>query len=204
MRRKFPRPSAGLAVALVALFVALGGSALAKVVINGNSIKKGSITGTQIKKNSLTGNQIKKNSLTGNQIKESSLGTVPSANTANNANSVGGKGAGSFQAADHWALVQGTATGANILAQSGGMSVSRFAAGRYLVGEGGSTSSKPLSATLNGTIGFVQAEPCGGTANNPGGVNCPLFNDNNHILVQTVNPAATAFIDSTFYVTIGG
>lgn len=192
MRRRFlPRPSAGLAVALVALFVALGGSAVAKLVITGSSIKRGSITGANIKRDSLTGVQ----------IKESSLGTVPS---ANNANSLGGKGAVSFQPADHWALVAGSATGANILAQSGGMSVSRFAAGRYLVGEAGSTSSKPLSATLNGTIGFPQAEPCGGTANNPGGVNCPLFNDNNHILVQIINPQVTAFIDGTFYVTIGG
>jgi hypothetical protein len=203
VRRKLPRPSAGLAVALVALFVALGGSALAKVVINGNSIKKGSITGTQIKKGSLTGNQIKKNSLTGNQIKESSLGTVPS---ANNANQVGGKGAGSFEAKPRTALISGTATGANVLFQSGGFgSVTRVAAGEYLVDAGESVSSKPLSATisLSGAAHEVELAPCGGTANNPGGFNCPTFNDTNHLIVVTRNSAG-ALTDGAFYVSIGG
>jgi hypothetical protein len=210
MRRRFSRlPSPSLVVALIALFVALGGTALAKVLITGSNIKNGSITGTQIKKGSLTGNQIKRGSISGTQIKgnslgggqinESSLGTVP------NANAVGGKGASSFQAADHWALIQATVTGANVLAQSGGMSVTRSSAGHYLVSDGGSVVSKPLSATF-GTLGFgfITAAPCGGSANNPGGVNCPVFNDNNHVLVETLNTAAAAFIDSTFYVTIGG
>jgi hypothetical protein len=42
---RWPRCRAGLAVALVALFVALGGSAVASIAINGSSIKRGSITG---------------------------------------------------------------------------------------------------------------------------------------------------------------
>lgn len=212
MRRKLvPRPSAGLVVALVALFVALGGSAVAKLIITGSSVKNGSLTGVDIKKGSVTGNNIKKGSLTGNNIKNNSLGgaqvnegSLSKVPSAGNADTVGGKGASSFQAADRWALIAGTAAGANILAQSGGLSVTRSAIGRYVVGVGGSASSKPLSVTLNGTFGFANAQPCGGNANNPGGVNCTLFNDTNHILVQTINPAAAAFIDATFYVSIGG
>jgi len=210
MRRRFSRlPSPSLVVALIALFVALGGTALAKVLITGSNIKKGSITGTQIKNGSLTGNQIKRGSITGTQIKgnslggaqinESSLGTVP------NANAVGGKGASSFQAADHWALIQGTATGANVLAQSGGMSVTRATTGNYLVSDGGSAVGKPLSATISlaSGFGFASVAPCGGNANNPGGINCPVFNDNNHVQVRTLDTAAAA-ADRTFYVTIGG
>jgi hypothetical protein len=155
--------------------VALGGSAVAKLIITGSSVKNGSLTGVDIKKGSLTGNNIKKGYLTGNNIKKGSLtgnniknnslggaqineGSLSKVPSAGNADTVGGKGAGSFQAADHWALIAGTAAGANILAQSGGLSVTRSAIGRYVVGVGGSASSKPLSVTLNGTIGFVRAE----------------------------------------------
>jgi hypothetical protein len=62
-------------VALLALFVALGGSVYAASKINGTSIKK----------NSLPGNRIKKDSVTGKQVNESTLATVPSATNATNA-----------------------------------------------------------------------------------------------------------------------
>lgn len=191
MRRRVSRlPSPSLVVALIALFVALGGPALAKVLITGSNIKKGSITAAQIKGNSITGRQ----------INESSLGPVP------DANALGGQGAGSFQAASHWALIQETLKTATILAQSGGMSVTLANVGSFLVSDGGSAARKPLSVTLGvGTVGEAHVAPCGGSTNNPGGVDCPILNDNNHVLVQTVNPGATAFIpDATFYITIGG
>lgn len=65
------------AIALVALFVALGGTVYAASAINGRSIKKGSIPG----------NRLRADSLTGAQIEEGSLGTVPSARTATQAES---------------------------------------------------------------------------------------------------------------------
>jgi hypothetical protein len=71
------RPSPSMIVALIALFVALSGSAYAASKINGSSVKKGS----------LPGNRIKKNSVTGTQVKESSLGTVPKASHAASADS---------------------------------------------------------------------------------------------------------------------
>ena len=62
----------------------------------------------------------------------------------------------------------------------------------------------PLSATLNEVSqGFVSVAPCGGNANNPGGVTCPIFNDTNHVVVVTRNTAAAA-ADATFYLSIGG
>jgi hypothetical protein len=86
------------AVAYLALFIALGGSAYAASHINGKTIKKDSIPG----------NRLKKNSVTGRQVRESSLGTVPTAananeattattaNTAKNANALGGMGVAAF------------------------------------------------------------------------------------------------------------
>jgi hypothetical protein len=80
------RPSASMAVALLALFMALGGTVYAGSKINGSQIKKGS----------LPGNRIKKHSITGTQVNLNKLGTVP---TANNANSLGGKPASVYAAA---------------------------------------------------------------------------------------------------------
>jgi uncharacterized protein YfaS (alpha-2-macroglobulin family) len=73
MRRALPgRPSPAMVVALVALFVALGGSGYAAVQLNGKNIKNRSIAGKKLKNNTLTGRQ----------IRESRLGTVPRAREA--------------------------------------------------------------------------------------------------------------------------
>ena len=73
MRRAFARrPSPAMVVALVALFVALGGSGYAAVQLSGKNIKNRSIAGKKLKNNTLTGRQ----------IRESRLGTVPRAREA--------------------------------------------------------------------------------------------------------------------------
>ncbi|HKG02771.1 MAG TPA: hypothetical protein VKB03_06290 [Conexibacter sp.] len=199
--RRIPvrRPSPGLVIAVVALVLALGGGAYAAATITGKDIKNGSITGKDIKKGSLTGKLVKKDSLTGKQVKESSLGQVPS---AANATQLDGQPPSSFEV--DWVLVQGTAAGATVLAQSGGFSVARLGTGVYSVDLGSSAVRRPLSATINvgGAAGFISAAPCGGTANNPGGVNCGGVNDNNHILVVTQATNATG-ADRTFYLEVG-
>ncbi len=74
MRKLFKhRPSPGLIVGMIALIVALGGTAYA-AQINGNSIEKQSIGGGKLKQKTLTGYQINVNK----------LGTVPSAKRALN------------------------------------------------------------------------------------------------------------------------
>jgi hypothetical protein len=89
-RIKLPSPS--MAISLLALFVALGGTGYAAVKINGKSIKSGTITGSKfknktvtggkLKNKTLTGGKLKNDTLTGRQIKESTLGTVPRAAVA--------------------------------------------------------------------------------------------------------------------------
>lgn len=65
---------------VLALFVALGGSAYAAA-----QLKKNSVGTTQLKKNAVTGAKVKDQSLTGKDIKLSKLGTVPAASHANTA-----------------------------------------------------------------------------------------------------------------------
>jgi hypothetical protein len=69
-------------IALVALFVALGGTVYAAGKISGNKIKPKSIPGNRIKPGTLTGKQIKSSSLTGKQVVGSSLTGVSASNLA--------------------------------------------------------------------------------------------------------------------------
>lgn len=57
------RPSPALAVALIALFVALGGSGYAAVKINGSQIEDRSIAGNKIKRDTLTGTEVRESKL---------------------------------------------------------------------------------------------------------------------------------------------
>ncbi len=68
------RPSPALVVSVIALIVALAGTAYAAGRINGGSIVK----------HSIGGGKLKKNTLSGYQIKTSKLGTVPAAKRATN------------------------------------------------------------------------------------------------------------------------
>ncbi len=213
MRRLFSRrPSPALAVSLVALFVALGGTSYAAIVITSKNIKNGTIrgrdvhkstlTGRNVKNRSLTASDVKNNTLTSKQIAESKLGTVPSAATANDATQLGGKPASAYGAASRWVLISSTGT---ILAQSGGFAAPSHVAatGIYTVGVGASAANLPLTATVNyGTPGVAVVAPCGGTANNPGGINCSGINSPTQVIARTYNLAG-GLTDRTFYLTIG-
>ena len=60
------KPSPAMAVALVALIVALGGSAFAAgyVITKSSQIKDGAVTGADVKNSSLAGADVKDSSLT--------------------------------------------------------------------------------------------------------------------------------------------
>jgi hypothetical protein len=92
------RPSPAMVVAMIALFVSMGGVSygLATGSIDSREIRNNTVrsrdlrnndTRTQdVRNNNLRGRDIRNNSLTGADILESSLGTVPSATSANSAN----------------------------------------------------------------------------------------------------------------------
>jgi hypothetical protein len=65
-----------MAVALVALFMAMGGSAYALVVTSG-SIKNNTIRSVDVRNGGLNGKDFRRNGVGGNAIKESTLSTVP-------------------------------------------------------------------------------------------------------------------------------
>lgn len=82
---RIPRPSPAMIVAVLALFVALGGTVYAASSISGKTIKKNSLPGNRIKQKTVTGNRLKNDTITGTQVNEATLGKVPSAATADSA-----------------------------------------------------------------------------------------------------------------------
>lgn len=91
MKRHLRAPSPAMVVALVALFVALGGSAYAVATIDSADIVNGSIRNRDFKDGTLRGNEAKKDGFGPNAIKEQSLDAsklkqVPSAAIADGVN----------------------------------------------------------------------------------------------------------------------
>jgi hypothetical protein len=72
---RLSRPTPALVIAVIALFVAMGGTGYAALKVTGKNVKNGS----------LSGKDVKKNSLTGKQIAESKLAKVPKAKLADSA-----------------------------------------------------------------------------------------------------------------------
>jgi hypothetical protein len=93
--------------AVLALFVALGGSSYAAVQVGtkeiadnsvrGRDIHKDTVRGTDIRDNDLKGRDVRANTITGDDVKELSLGSVPK---ADNADMLSGKPASAFLRSD--------------------------------------------------------------------------------------------------------
>jgi hypothetical protein len=92
MTRGFLRFLRGNTIALLALFIALGGTTYAATALPANSVgakqlKKNAVINKKIKANAVTGAKVKNDSLTGADVNESTLGKVPSAANADHATS---------------------------------------------------------------------------------------------------------------------
>jgi hypothetical protein len=79
MKRRLRAPSPAMVVALIALFVSLGGSAYAVATIGSDDIINGSIRNRDFKDGTLRGQEAKRDGFGGGAIKESTLTQVPSA-----------------------------------------------------------------------------------------------------------------------------
>ena len=71
------RPSPSMIVALIALFVALGGSGYAAVKINGKDIANRSVAGKKLKRGAVTAREVKNRSLTARDFKRGQLRRGP-------------------------------------------------------------------------------------------------------------------------------
>src|SRR3954471_11991482 len=95
MKRFRPhRPSPAMAVALLSLVVATGGTGYAA-----SNLPRNSVGTQQIKRNAVVSSKVKKDTLTGDDVNESQLGPVPTAaraGSAGDADRLGGSPANAF------------------------------------------------------------------------------------------------------------
>ncbi len=212
------RPAPSMIVALVALFVAMGGVSYAAATIGSAQIKNNSVRskdirnsdvrGKDIRTGTLGSSDVKNDALTGSDVLESSLGKVPSAGTADRANTagfagsagnagtVGGVAASALQRKVRWVQVDGSG---DIRAQTGGITVTRDLEGLYSVNFGASTVNGMLTATgaeLGADIVMVNAQRCG---NPPLGTTCLGANTPNRVIVNTDDPNVAGLNDADFY-----
>jgi hypothetical protein len=198
MLRSIRRPSPALVVACISLLVALGGTGVAAV----SQVARNSVGTPQLKDNAVNSEKVRNRSLLSidfarGQIPQGPAGPAGAAGPAGPAGAAGAQGLAGPQG--RWAHVSGTGT---VIAQSGGITASRFSAGSYFVTfTGANVLDKPVLATasrLSGSTNYVTATPCGGA---PQGIVCASSNTSNTVLVNGLD-AAGAFDDTSFYVMV--
>jgi hypothetical protein len=201
MRRIIRRPSPATAIALLALFVALGGTSYAAF-----SLPKNSVGTKQLKRDAVTTSKIKRHAVTAAKINPAGL-TVPAAqhattaSSAINASALGGEPASAYSPRLKWAQVAGDGS---IIAQSGGITVLHPVAGAYYVNFGSAVDGHAVSVTALWTPGDSDntgtnlTAPCGtGT----GSVGCDESNNNDTLWVESVDKTDT-FADRGFFVVL--
>jgi hypothetical protein len=178
VHRIIRRPSAAMVVACVALLVALGGTSVAAI----SQLPRASVGTQQLKRNAVTAVKINPNAVRTGHVLNGTLlaedfkaGQIPpgpqgAQGPAGPTGPAGPQG--------RWAHVSGTGA---ILAQSGGITASRFGPGTYFVTFTGATAiDKPVLASAsrasNLAYHFATATPCGGP---PQGVGCSASNTTN-------------------------
>jgi hypothetical protein len=143
-------------MATLAVFIALGGSATAAVIITSNSqVAQGTISGhkppagkhANIITGSVNGTDVANNSLGGAKINESALGKVPSAASAD---SVSGKNAAELEGARAYAVVRASFCAAPVsfctLQRNKGVAyAAHVATGKFCVGVNGIAANDPTT-----------------------------------------------------------
>jgi hypothetical protein len=145
------RPSPAMVVALIALFVALGGGAYAAVKLPKNSvsskqIKKGAVKNSDLAANAVTGGKVKAGSLDSSDFKAGTLLQGPPGTPGAN-----GKDGVNGAATVVYRTFLANSAGSNSLGEAG----ATCDAGERLIGGGGgwvNNANPPTSYELSGTV----------------------------------------------------
>jgi hypothetical protein len=167
MKRRLRAPSPALVVALIALFVALGGTSYAAI-----KLPKNSVGPKQLKNNAVTGSKIKNGAVTAAKINTSGL-TVPNATHATSADSATNATNATHATSATTATSATSATTAASLAGAHYVSSSAFTngansqntgtvvcpAGTFVVGGGAFGSSGGEQQAINTSIPIASSSP---------------------------------------------
>jgi hypothetical protein len=175
------RPSASMIVAVLALVMAMSGSAVAASrLLNGDHL---------IRKGTLSGNRLRKHTLTGRQINLKKLGTVPSASYAHTAGQATAAG---------YATTAGSATSAGNADSLGGQPASTYLTNASRVGTPGivkvSGSTAGTTATLLKSGPFTVQMTCTTSGADTSMYLSASTGEANSDLNGTLNPTPGVFV----------
>jgi len=141
-----------MAVALIAMFVALGGTSYAAITITGKNVKNSSLSGADIKNGSLRGTDVRNRSLTSRDL---SAGTISSLRGKSGPGGPAGP-AGRAGSAQAYGFV--TSAGAVDTARSRGITASRLTTAVYCVNAPGvsNTSRVPVVTVARDSLTGTQ------------------------------------------------
>lgn len=182
----------------LAVFLVLGGASalaarqLAKNTVGTKQLKNNAVTTAKIKNGAITNAKIKPGTITGTSLNLATIGTVPhatTADTASNANQLGGLPASAYQQRIRWATVASDGT---ILEQSGGITVTPFGNEYYVnfgssvLGHGVMVSGRYFDPNFNP---IVADQVCAGpTLKLECGLLPAAINNPSYVMVQTHTP----------------
>jgi len=176
--------SPAMLVALIALFVAIGGISWAAAKITTSDIKNGAVTTKKLHNNAVSTKKIKNNAVTGAKAKESSFGQVPEAAHATNANHATSAGS-----ADNLLTALVNSNGTLIHSKPAGTTSSRLSNGLYEVNFGRDVTNCTFFTALGGDDFVVPPGETGAV---------PRAGTPNAIFVGTFNSSGT-LTDRDFY-----
>jgi hypothetical protein len=190
MGKRIPRPSPAMVVALLALCLAVGGTAFAATKLGKNAVKTKNIKNGAVKESKLAANAVTESKIAGNAVTEGKIAgsAVTGGKIANGAVSAD-KIAGSAKSL--W--VQMDIGGADIVGQSGGITVTPNGMGQKVVNFGTNVANRGILITTVLTLGETTAQfgrctdiGCpGAAADNPNAIEVFTFDASTNNLVNT-------------------
>ena len=210
-------PSPAMIVALIALFVALGGAAYAGVTLSNNSVRSTTIVNGQVKtvdlaNSAVTNAKLKNNAVNSAKVKDGSLNAVDLTAAAQaalkgNNGATGATGAqGPAGPGAKWILVAGDGT--RVLGSAGVTVSSKPFVGEYRIDFGEPTSGKLVLATISERDNsaapvIIQATPCGAPGPTTDGyTNCVGAANVNRAAVLIRNANTNVSQDHSFYLAL--
>ena len=169
-----------MVVAILALCLAVGGTAFAAVKLGKNAVKTKNIKNGAVTESKIAGNAVTESKIAGNAVTESKI--------ASGAVSAG-KLSGSAKAL--WVETD-LASISSIVGQSGGVTVTPGPTGEAVVNFGTDVSNRAISVTPNLNIGAVSAEyarctrvSCPSSADSPNAIEVFMWAASTNTLVNT-------------------
>lgn len=208
-------PSPAMIVALVALFVALGGAAYAGVTLSNNSVKSATIKNGEVKtadlaNSAVTNAKLKNNAVNAAKVKNGTLEAADFSTSALTAlkGNIGPTGPqGPAGPGARWILV--SPAGVRVTGSDGVTVASHPFTGEYRIDFGVPTSGKLVLASVSERDNLaasmvIQASPCGVPpgATSDGYTNCQNSTLVNQAAVVIRNAGTNTATDFSFYLTL--